>query len=93
MSENIAKSRPCHIHSLDGLLGEAVIGENIGGDRYVAFYKGVKCVATYNPRSGAYYVDDVFGVIKDAKERGNGNAGALGVPAKPKRPKDRDRER
>jgi len=61
----------CYIHSLqkDGkhVLGTANIVERIGDNRYIAEVDGVKCTAVYNPFAGRYFVDDVYGVIRDTK--------------------------
>jgi hypothetical protein len=62
----------CYIHSLKDkendrhVLGEAVILKKIGDNLYLAEYNGVKCTAIYNLFTGYYYVDDVYGVLKDA---------------------------
>jgi hypothetical protein len=63
-----------YIHSLKGkengghALGEAEIIRSIGDNQYLAEYNGIKCTAIYNFFTGRYYVDDVFGVVKDEKE-------------------------
>jgi hypothetical protein len=61
----------CYIHSLkkDGQsgLGKADILKKIGDNQYIADYNGVKCTAIYNPFAGRFYVDDVYGVIKEPK--------------------------
>jgi hypothetical protein len=60
-----------YIHSLKDktnnrhVLGEAEIIKNIGDNQYLAEYNGVKCTAIFHVFTGYYYVDDVFGVIKD----------------------------
>ena len=60
-----------YIHSLKDkkndrpVLGEAVILEKTGDNRYLAEYNGVKCTAIFNFFTGRYYVDDVYGVRKD----------------------------
>ena len=57
-----------YIHSLKDkendrhVLGEATIIEKTGNNQYLAEYNGVKCTAIYNPFTGYYYVDDVYGV-------------------------------
>ena len=62
-----------YIHSLKDktndhhVLGEAEIIKNIGDNQYLAEYNGVKCTAIFNVFTGYYYVDDIFGVIKDDK--------------------------
>jgi len=62
----------CHIHSLDGGLAEATILKKIGDNQYLADYNGVKCTAIYNIFSGAFYVDDKYGVIRDTKPQDRG---------------------
>ena len=59
----------CVIHSLDGQEAEATILDKVGDNKYIAEYNGVKCSAIYNPFSGRYYVDDKYGVIRDATVR------------------------
>jgi hypothetical protein len=60
-----------YIHSLKDkendrhVLGEAAILEKIGDNLYLAEYNGVKCTAIFNPFVGRYFVDDVYGVVKD----------------------------
>jgi hypothetical protein len=48
------------------MLGEATIIKRIGDNLYLADYNGVKCTAILNFFTGYYYVDDVFGVMKEA---------------------------
>jgi hypothetical protein len=50
------------------VLGEAEIIKSIGNNLYLAEYDGVKCTAIYNFFTGRYYVDDVYGVVKDEKD-------------------------
>jgi hypothetical protein len=63
-----------YIHSLRDkahdtqVLGEAEIIKNIGDNFYLAEHKGVKCTAIFNFFTGRYYVDDVYGVVKEEKE-------------------------
>lgn len=38
-----------------------------GDNEYIAEYKGKHCTAIYNPFSGYYYIDDVYGVIKNVE--------------------------
>jgi len=60
-----------YIHSLKdkehdrNVLGEAEIIECIGDNLYLAEYKGIKCTAIFNFFTGRYYVDDVYGVVKE----------------------------
>jgi len=71
MSEYIDKCE-CFIHSLkkDGnhQLGIATIEKRTGDNQYVADYNGVKCTAIFNPFQGRYFVDDLYGVIRDTKQ-------------------------
>ena len=39
--------------------------ERLGENDYLAEYNGVKCHAIFNPIVGRYYVDDVYGVIRN----------------------------
>ena len=45
------------------VLDEATIIKSIGDNLYMADYNGVKCTAIFNPFTGRYYVDDVYGVL------------------------------
>ncbi|MDR1321580.1 MAG: hypothetical protein LBK56_09185 [Gracilibacteraceae bacterium] len=69
MADYIDKCECC-IHSLEGGLAEATILKRIGDNKYVAQYGDVKCTAIFNPFSSHYYVDDLYGIIKEPKERG-----------------------
>lgn len=42
--------------------GEAEIIRQIGDNLYLAEVNGVRCTAIFNIFSGAYYVDDVYGI-------------------------------
>lgn len=61
-----------YIHSLKDhkhnrhVLGEADIIERIDDNLYLAEVNGVRCTAIFNHFTGAYYVDDVYGVLKEA---------------------------
>ena len=61
-----------YIHSLKdtkhdrNVLGEAEIIRKIGDNLYLAEYHGVRCTAIFNPFAGRYFVDDVYGVQKEA---------------------------
>ena len=63
----------CYIHSLKQgethVLGEATILKRIGDNDYLAEYNGVKCHAIFNPFAGRYFVDDVYGVIRNTPDR------------------------
>ncbi len=52
------------IHSL-GSQDEAVILHEKGNNDVTADYKGIRCTAIFNPFSGMYYVDDLYGVLAD----------------------------
>ena len=47
------------------VLGEATILEEIGDNVYLAEVNGVKCTAIFNFFVGRYFVDDVYGIVKD----------------------------
>ena len=61
-----------YIHSLKDkannrhVLGEAEIIKSIGDNLYLAEVNGVRCTAIYNFFNGYYYVDDVYGIQKEA---------------------------
>lgn len=61
-----------YIHSLKDLthnrhvLGEAEIIGCIGDNLYLAEVNGVRCTAIFNFFTGAYYVDDVYGIAKNS---------------------------
>jgi hypothetical protein len=65
----------CYIHSLkaDGKnnLAEATILKRLGDNDYLAEYDGIKCHAIFNPFVCRYYVDDVYGIVREQKERGH----------------------
>lgn len=52
------------IHSMNKQ-DEALILHEKGANDVVAEYKGIRCTAIYNPFSGLFYVDDIFGVLPD----------------------------
>ena len=60
-----------YIHSLKDhahnrhVLGEAEIIRQIGDNLYLAEVNGVRCTAIFNCFTGAYYVDDVYGIQKE----------------------------
>ena len=60
-----------YIHSLKDqehnrhMLGEAEIIRQIGDNLYLAEVSGVRCTAIFNYFTGAYYVDDVYGIKAD----------------------------
>lgn len=53
-----------HIHSLDSRFAEVTILQYNGDNDIIVEYNGKKCTAIYNIFAG-YYVDDIYGVIKD----------------------------
>lgn len=61
-----------YIHSLKDhannrhVLGEAEIIRQIGDNQYLAEYNGVRCTAIFNPFASRYFVDDVYGIQKEA---------------------------
>ena len=63
----------CYILSLKQgethVLGEATIIKRLGDNDYLAEYNGVKCHAIFNPFAGRYFVDDVYGVIRNSPDR------------------------
>ena len=48
------------------MLGEAEIVRQIGDNMYLVEVNGVRCTAIFNFFTGAYYVDDVYGIQKKA---------------------------
>ena len=61
-----------YIHSLKDhehnrhVLGEAEIIRQIGDNQYLAEVNGVQCTAIFNCFTGHYYIDDVYGIQKEA---------------------------
>ena len=53
-----------HIHTSDGKFAEVTILQYNGDNDIIVEYNGKKCTAIYNIFAG-YYVDDIYGVIKD----------------------------
>ena len=47
------------------VLGDATIIKSIGDNLYLAEVNGVKCTAIFNFFVGRYFVDDVYGIVKD----------------------------
>lgn len=62
------KTKAC-IHSLGGARDEVEITAKVGDNNYLAEYNGKTCTAIFNGFTGAYYVDDVYGVVKNNKEQ------------------------
>ena len=60
-----------YIHSLKdkvhdrNVLDEAEIIRQIGNNLYLAEYNVVRCTAIFNFFTGRYYVDDLYGVMKE----------------------------
>lgn len=52
------------VHSLNNL-AEVTIIQHIDNNHVIAEYKGKRCTAVFNVFTGLYYVDDVYGVIKE----------------------------
>ena len=52
-------------HDRNVLGGEAEIIRSIGDGLYLAEYNGVRCTAIFNVFTGRYYVDDVYGILKE----------------------------
>ncbi len=65
-----------YIHSLKDhehdshVLGKAEIIQKIGDNLYLAEVNGVRCTAIFNPFTGRYYVDDVYGIVDAGKHAG-----------------------
>ncbi len=61
-----------YIHSLKDrahdrhVMGEAEIIRQIGDNLYLAEVNGIHCTAIFNFFTGAYYVDDVYGIFREA---------------------------
>ena len=57
-----------YIHSLKDhvnnrhVLGEAEIIKRVGDNLYLAKVNGVQCTAIFNFFTGAYYIDDMYGI-------------------------------
>ena len=61
-----------YIHSLKDhvnnrhVLGEAEIIEQIDDNLYLAEVNGLRCTAIFNPFVNRYFVDDVYGIQREA---------------------------
>lgn len=53
------------IHSLDGQFAQVKILSDNGDNNIIVEYNGKKCTAIYNVFAGAYFVDDIYGIIED----------------------------
>ena len=64
-----------YIHSLKDhannrhVLGKAEILGELGDNLYLAEYRGVRCTAVFNIFAGRYFVDDVYGICREGKEK------------------------
>ena len=52
------------VHSLKSQDEVTILHEN-GPNDVIAEYKGTRCTAIYNVFVGLYYVDDIYGALKD----------------------------
>ena len=55
------------VHSLRDLAMVEII-EHTDNNHCLARYDGKLCTAIFNPFSGYYYVDDIYGVIEESKK-------------------------
>lgn len=55
------------VHSLKGLALVEIV-EHKNNNHCLARYNGKLCTAVFNPFSGYYYVDDIYGVIEENNE-------------------------
>ncbi len=55
------------VHSLRDLAMVEII-EHTDNNHCLAWYDGKLCTAIFNPFSGYYYVDDIYGVIEESKK-------------------------
>ena len=56
------------VHSLRDLAMVEII-EHTDNNHCLARYDGKLCTAIFNPFSGYYYVDDIYGVIEEDKKK------------------------
>lgn len=54
------------IHSQNDIR-ECEVVDKVGDNQYIAEYRGIRCTAIFNPFTGLYYVDDVYGIVGDRK--------------------------
>lgn len=54
------------IHSQNDIR-DCEIVEKVGDNQYIAEYRGIRCTAIFNPFTGLYYVDDIYGIVGDRK--------------------------
>ena len=55
------------VHSLRDLAMVEIV-EHTDNNHCLARYDGKLCTAIFNPFSGYYYVDDIYGVIEEEKK-------------------------
>ena len=55
------------VHSLRDLAMVEIV-EHTDNNHCLARYDGKLCTAIFNPFSGYYYVDDVYGVIEESEK-------------------------
>lgn len=56
------------VHSLRDLAMVEIV-EHTDNNHCLARYDGKLCTAIFNPFSGYYYVDDIYGVIEEDKKK------------------------
>ena len=54
------------IHSQNDIR-ECEIVDKVGDNQYIAEYRGIRCTAIFNPFTGLYYLDDIYGIVGDRK--------------------------
>ena len=54
------------IHSQNDIR-ECEIVDKVEDNQYIAEYRGTRCTAIFNPFTGLYYVDDIYGIVGDRK--------------------------
>ena len=55
------------VHSLRDVAIVEIV-EHKDNNHCLAWYDGKLCTAIFNPFSGYYYVDDIYGVIEESKK-------------------------
>ena len=63
-ASNMRMETEAVIHSLDGKLDTAIILSHEDNNHCLAEYKGQVYTAVWNPFSGYYYVDDIYGKVE-----------------------------
>ena len=56
-----------HIHSKKGEFDQCKVIKYESDNDIVVEYGGVNCTAIFNAFTCSYYVDDIFGIIKEKK--------------------------